>query len=212
MAACATIATAAVLGLPFVWSDSAEPSRPAKIGVQPIAAPLSTPTAHPRPTYLTRTYRAPPELVRPGAGGSLRIPSLGINAPVDAVGLDGTAMAVPNDPGRIGWLSSTARVSDLAGASVLAGHVSDAHDRPGALNRLGGIRLGAAITWKGPDGRRVRFRVVRIKLFPRNRGLPAAMFSAAVPHELNLVTCAERVGTANGGFHYTANLVVTAVS
>jgi len=150
--------------------------------------------------------------VRPGAGGSLQIPSLRIDAPVDAVGLDGTAMAVPNDPGRIGWLSSTARASDLAGASVLAGHVSDADDRPGALNRLVRIRLGAAIMWRGSDGRRVRFRVVRIKLFPRSRGLPAAMFSAAGRHELNLVTCAARVSTANGGFHYTSNLVVTAVS
>ncbi|WP_183407012.1 class F sortase [Nocardioides marmorisolisilvae] len=149
--------------------------------------------------------------MRPGAGGTLRIPSLGIAAPIDAVGLDGTAMAVPNDVERVGWLTSTARAGDVVGASVLAGHVSDEHDRPGALHPLIRIKLGARIFWTTPSGDTASFRVVRIRLVPRAQGLPAAMFSAASRRELNLVTCAVRVTTPQGGFHYTSNLVVTAV-
>lgn len=217
----------AVLGLPFVWSDGPHRGLPGREVARPVArpvaqpvaapgsapapAPLVAPTRHPRPRYLKRTYQAPRALVRAGAGGTLRIPSLGIRAPVDAVGLDGTAMAVPDDPNHVGWLTGSARIGDLVGRSVLAGHVSDAHDRPGALKRLAAISLGAAVLWSDAAGHRVQFRVVRIRLFPRARGLPAALFATDGPHQLNLVTCASRVTSPGGGFHYTANLVVTAV-
>ncbi|MFL6174916.1 MAG: class F sortase [Marmoricola sp.] len=212
LATCSALASIAVLGVSTLWPDPSSPHETiTKAAVVPVGAPLSAPTGHPRPRYLTRSYRAPASLVRQGAGGALGIPSLGIHAPVDAVGLDGTAMAVPNEPARVGWLTSTAHADDIVGSSVLAGHVSDEHDRPGALNRLGRIKVGAAIVWTGPTGKRVLFRVVRTRLYPRSRGLPATMFASAGPRELNLVTCAARVTTSNGGFHYTSNLVVTAV-
>lgn len=212
LATCTGFAAVGVLGVPFLWPDPASsPATMAKTAVVPVGAPLSLPTGRAKPRYLTRSYRAPAVLVRPGAGGTLRIPSLGIDVPVDAVGLDGTAMAVPNDPARVGWLRSTARAADMIGASVLAGHVSDERDRPGALNVLGRIHVGATILWTDRWGRRFVFRVVRTRLFPRSGGLPAQMFSSVGRRQLHLVTCAARVNTANGGFHYTANLVVTAV-
>lgn len=203
-------AVAALLALPFTWSGTPpRVSTAVRASAKASLAPVR-PTAVARPEYLTRTYRAPPELVDPGSGGMLRIPRLGIEAPVDGVDLDGTAMAVPNDPHRVGWLRSTARSGDLIGASVLAGHVSDEHDRPGALARLHSVRLGTVIVWTDPRGRRHRFRTVRVALYPRDRGLPAALFAADGQHRLVLVTCAERVSTG-AGFHYRSNLVVSAV-
>lgn len=202
-------ATTAVLVLPFRLATHPEARRPTPVArSSPIAV---RPTARARPTYLTRSYRAPPALVRPGAAGVLRIPSLHLRIPVDAVGLDGTAMAVPNDPARVGWLNSTAKPGDLVGASVLAGHVSDTHDRPGALARLHRIRSGAEITWTDTRSRVFRYRVVTLRTFPRDRGLPASVFATDGPQVLHLVTCAERVSTSGGGFHYRANLVVSAV-
>ncbi|MET3962542.1 hypothetical protein ABIE44_002476 [Marmoricola sp. OAE513] len=174
---------------------------------EPVAV---QPTLRPSPRHLDRSYRAEPDLVDPGAGGVLRIKSLGIRAPVDAVGLDGSAMAVPDDPGRVGWLQSTAQVDDSSGASVLSGHVSDERDVPGALSRLNEVRRGAVITWAPPGGRRYRFEVVDLHTYPRATGVPAELFRVDGRHVLHLVTCARRVSTAGGGFHYTANLVVTA--
>jgi hypothetical protein len=211
-AALAVVAAFSVFALPFSWPDGHErdPTR-ARLSAVVHRAPVTQPTARASPVYLTRSYHAPAALIRPGAGGTLRIPSLGIEAPVDAVGLDGTAMAIPDDPGRIGWLTSSARAGDLVGSSVLAGHVSDSQDRPGALFRLRNIRLGAAITWTDGERSMHRFRVVRIRIYPRAGGLPAATFATNGPHVLHLITCAERISTAGGGFHYRSNLVVTAV-
>jgi hypothetical protein len=167
------------------------------------------PDAAARPLYLHRSYRAPARLVSAGAGGSLRIPSLGVTAPVDSVGLDGATMAIPDDPHRVGWLRTTATAEDLAGASVLSGHVSDEHDVPGALARLGDLRTGAVIVWIAHGVERT-FIVTGIAHYPRTRGVPASVFRTDGAHVLNLVTCNDRATTARGGFHYRSNLVVTA--
>ncbi len=176
----------------------------------PVAPPHAVePALHAAPRFLHRTYRAPRALVRPGAGGSLLIPSLGVRAPVDAVGLDGTTMAIPDDPHRVGWLRTTASATDLVGSSVLSGHVSDVRDVPGALSRLGDVHPGAVIVWT-IAGEAHQFVVTGLARYPRSRGVPASVFRTDGAHVLNLVTCADRVSTPGGGFHYTANLVVTA--
>ena len=200
----------AALVVPFWWPfDPGPPSAPSGIQLAK-ASPMVQPTSRARPKYLTQSYRAPPALVRSGAGGTLRIPSLNVLAPVDAVGLDGTAMAVPDDSARLGWLTSTARADDVVGASVLAGHVSDRQDRPGALAGLKGIRIGATITWVDAGRRVHRYRVIGLQRFSRLTGLPARLFSTDGPHLLHLITCADRVTGSGGGFHYRSNLVVTA--
>jgi len=211
----AALLAAAGVAVAMVWPITVDRSEAPTAPQRPIRAPAKPwdlrPTVRPRPVYLTRSYRAPPELVRAGAGGSLQIPSLGVRVPVDAVGLDGTAMAVPDDPRRVGWLTRSARAGDLTGASVLAGHVSDREDRPGALFRLKDVRIGAVIRWRDDRNHEFRFRVVRVRMFALSRGLPASVFATDGPHVLNLVTCAQRVSTRDGGFHYRSNLVVTAV-
>jgi len=211
VAAVLVLAFGAVLALASGGPSEHEP-RPerAQVAAELVGVPAVRPTKRARPEYLTRSYRAPPALVRPGAGGTLRIPSLGIRAPVDAVGLDGTAMAIPDDPTRVGWLDTTAGDRDLIGSSVLAGHVSDEHDRPGALARLHLVEPGAAVLWTDARGHLRRYRVLRWQVFARSGGLPATLFEAQGPHHLQLITCADRVTTGTGGFHYRSNLVVTA--
>jgi hypothetical protein len=186
--------------------------------VEPVEtlAPLprvqpAVPTERAHPEYLERSYRAPAPGRRSGQrAGTLGIPSLRLVAPVDAVGLDRGVMAIPTSPARIGWLRTTAVAGDRIGASVLSGHVSDSHDAPGVLSRLRSIRRGAVITWTTARGVRHRFVVTGTSRYPRTRGVPARLFRVDGPHVLHLVTCTARVSTASGGFHYTANLVVTA--
>lgn len=201
-------------------SGPAGPSAgPVAADVPVVAAPLGRaqpelPTSRSRPKYLHRSYRAPEGGSVSSRGvtraGTLRIPSLRIVAPIDAVGLDRGVMAIPNSPARIGWLRTTATATDRIGASVLSGHVSDSRDAPGALSRLRTIRRGAVISWTTPRGSRHTFVVTGTKRYPRTRGVPAQLFGVVGPHVLHLITCADRVTTGGGGFHYTNNLVVTA--
>lgn len=145
----------------------------------------------------------------PGAG-VLRIGSLGVTVPVEAVGLRDGVMAVPDSPSRAGWLRASARPGDVIGSSVIAGHVSDGRDRPGPFARLERVRKGARIVWTDVNGKRRRFEVTSVASYPRNDGLPASVFRTDGRHTLRLVTCTHRVTLLGGGFHYTDNLVVTA--
>lgn len=162
-----------------------------------------------RPDYLLRRYRAPADLVSRQAGSTLRIPSVGISAPVDAVGLDGSVMAIPNSPSRVGWLSPSADAAAVMGSSVISGHVSDRQDRPGAFWGLRRIQVGDRIEWVD-RGRTHGFRVTHLATYPRRSGVPADVFRGDGDHVLRLVTCTNRRAT-RGGFHYASNLVVTAV-
>ncbi|WP_341927909.1 class F sortase [Nocardioides psychrotolerans] len=182
----------------------------ALLGGAALEPEATVPTRRAEPRYLRRHYRAPVSSARRQPAGRLSIPSVGIAAPVDGVGLDRGAMAIPDDERRLGWLATTSSARDLLGASVLSGHVSDRHDRPGALWRLRKVRVGDVVSWTATDGTAHRFVVRRLQRFARTRGLPAELFRTDGPHVLHLVTCTSRRRTS-GGFHYADNLVVTAV-
>lgn len=169
----------------------------------------TVPTRRARPRYLHRFYRAPVSSARRLPAGRLGIRRVGIDAPVDGVGLDRGAMAIPGDQRRLGWLATTSSAGELVGASVVSGHVSDRRDRPGALWRLKDVRAGDVVTWTVTDGTTRRFVVRRVQRFARSRGLPAGLFRTDGRHVLHLVTCTDRRRTG-GGFHYADNLVVTA--
>lgn len=143
------------------------------------------------------------------AGSTLRIPSLGVTAPLDRSRLVKNTMAVPKDAKRVGWLNRSAHLGDVIGSTVIAGHVSDDNDSPGALYRAKSLKRGAIITVT-QNGETRRFRVTRLRTYDRNRHLPAEIFSVAGDHQLNLVTCTGKVTYPNGRYHYTKNLVVTA--
>ncbi len=138
------------------------------------------------------------------------MPRLRIRAGVAAVGLDRGTMAIPNDPGSLGWLRTTATPDDRLGTSVISGHVSDRHDRPGALWRLKGARPGDVVRWREADGQVHRYVVRTVQRFPRRQGVPARLLRTTGPRLLHLVTCTDR-RRGDGRFHYADNLVVTAI-
>lgn len=165
------------------------------------------PRAVAKPIHLASTYAAPARRRAPSAG-HLRLDRLGVAATVVAVGWDGTAMAVPDDPATLGWFEPSAALTDRAGVSLIAGHVSDRHDRAGPLARLVGARVGDVITWQS-GVTAARFVVVNIARYPRETGLPTSLFRVDGAHLLRLVTCTDRT-TGVLGFHYADNLVVSA--
>ena len=138
----------------------------------------------------------------------LRIPALGVNAPVVPVGVaaDGS-LGIPVQPSVVGWWAGGSSPGRSTGATVLAGHVDSAASGPGALFRLQAIRPGAAVTVVA-GGRSWRYTVQAVRAY-RKATLPAAaVFGQQVTPRLIIVTCGGPFDAATG--HYLDNIVAWA--
>ncbi|GAA1516571.1 hypothetical protein GCM10009788_20990 [Nocardioides humi] len=163
-----------------------------------------------RPPVVSTGYRsAGPDVNGRRKVSRVIIPALGVNARTTMVGIRKGTMQVPGQVARTGQLSRSAAAGDLIGTTVIAGHVSDRRDRPGAFWRLSRIRPGQVVTVR-EGSRQLRYRVTSVERFSRSKRLPQRFFSTTGEHRLVLISCAGRVGTSNGGFHYRQNVVVTA--
>lgn len=142
---------------------------------------------------------------------TLKVGSVKISAPVYKSGVTDRTMDVPDAPSRLGWLDKSAQFGDLIGDIVVAGHVSDNSDRPGALYRLKNVKKGAIVTiTKGGETR--KFKVVSKRTYSRDAKLPESMFETDGKSSLVIVTCANKITYPDGSFHYRDNLVVSAVA
>ena len=97
----------------------------------------------------------------------------------------------------------------VQGTAVVGGHVSDRHDRPGAMFRLRRAHAGQVVT-VSQGGEQYRFRVVEKTTLDRHRKLPDRYFATTGRHRLVLISCTDRVVTAGGHFHYSKFIVVVA--
>jgi len=136
-------------------------------------------------------------------------PGFDLRAAVATTGVTGGRMNLPDDVGMVAWLAKSAGYGDRIGTTVVAGHVSDRHDRPGALYRLSTAhrRQVVAVNRAGVDH---RFRVTETATFERTRPLPQRYFTTTGPHRLVLISCTGRVVHPDGHFHYTKYQVVVA--
>ncbi|MDQ6526967.1 SdrD B-like domain-containing protein [Nocardioides sp. LHD-245] len=144
-----------------------------------------------------------------GSPKRVAVASLGLKARVAQIGLTGERANVPKSRNLLGWLQTSARLDDAIGTTVVVGHVSDRHDRPGALYRLKGLKRGKVVKVKGNDGVTYRYKVVKQQRFRRAKPLPERLFSMTGAPRLLLVTCTTKVTRPDGRFHYRDNLVVT---
>ena len=80
----------------------------------------------------------------PGRPLVVRIPALGVRAPVVPVAVEpGGALAPPADPDLVGWWSTGARPGGRRGTAVLTGHT--VHDGAGVFDDLGGLEVGDVV-------------------------------------------------------------------
>jgi hypothetical protein len=118
----------------------------------------------------------------------LRVPSLGVDAPVTPVAAQsGGALAVPDDPHVVGWWRAGAAPGSERGTVVLDGHVDSHLAGPGALFRLAEIRPGAAVLLMTSRGT-IPYVVVAIRGYPK-ADLPAQVFDTSGRPRLVLITC-----------------------
>ena len=151
-------------------------------------------------TSLPVRRRVPPARVR--------VPGLGLDAPVRAVGVDvRRQMRLPADPRVLGWYRFGPAPGGK-GSVVLAGHVDSRRFGVGPLADLQGVGVGDRVEVLTRRGELRSYRVDSIERFDR-QALPAEVFARTGPERLRIVTCTGPYLPDAGG--YQQNLVVTAV-
>ncbi|WP_045560599.1 class F sortase [Streptomyces sp. FxanaA7] len=168
--------------------DVAAVGRPAQAELPPAAEPLSG----------ARPQR-------------LDIPSMGVQAPVVARGLDRDGAVEPpsyGQPGVVGWYAGGARPG-ATGAALFVGHV-DTETRPAVFYKLSALRVGDKVRVARSDGRMVEFTVDDVQVIGRDEfdARQAYGVRQSGRAELRLVTCGGTFDKASRT--YTANVVVNA--
>lgn len=123
----------------------------------------------------------PPQPVR------LRIAALGIDAPIQAVGVGDGEMEVPPRAGIVGWYRFGPSPGEQ-GSAVLAAHVSWGGER-GAFYRLRDLPLGAAIEVIFADGAVRRFRSATLASYDKDHLPVEEIFRRGGDPGLTLITC-----------------------
>ncbi|WP_028803459.1 class F sortase [Streptomyces sp. 142MFCol3.1] len=141
----------------------------------------------------------------------LDIPSMGVQAPVVARGLDRQGAIEPppfEQPGVVGWYAAGVRPG-AAGAALFVGHV-DTETKPAVFYKLSAVRPGATVRVVRDDGKVAEFTVDEVQVIPRDHFDAQQAYGARKPGraELRLVTCGGTFDRASRT--YTANVVVSA--
>ncbi|MFG3584644.1 class F sortase [Streptomyces sp. NPDC047990] len=165
---------------------------------QPSAAQSGTGGAARQP--VRALPHSPPERIR--------IPSIGVNAPL--MGLELTpqgSLDVPPSEGKnlAGWYEAGTAPGER-GTAIVAGHVDNA-EGPAVFYDLGALRKGSAIEVARRDGGTARFTVDAVEVYDSRHFPDDKVYGAASRPELRVITCGGGYSRATG---YQGNVVVFA--
>lgn len=140
-----------------------------------------------RPTVQVPNYSSP--LVTVGLPTTLAIPSTGVNAAVEQVGVDSQGnMATPADPWNTAWYAPGTRPG-LPGNAVIAGHVDYHGIGAVVFARLASLGPGAEVFVTDDQGKRRRFVVTSVEVFPTDTAPRERIFGGTSETHLNLISC-----------------------
>jgi hypothetical protein len=138
----------------------------------------------------------------------VRIPSIGVDAPLVPLSLDRAGHLVPppeSHPHLAGWYAG-GTVPGSAGPAIIAGHVDNGRG-PAVFYGLGALSRGDTVDVVRADRRTAVFLVDRVQVFPKDRFPDAEVYGPTSVPALRLITC-------GGGYHagqgYLGNVVVFA--
>jgi sortase (surface protein transpeptidase) len=140
--------------------------------------PLLQHVPFPTPTPPPPVFAAP---------SRLQIPSLALDAPVEALGVDATgAMETPHNLWDVGWFRRGPSPGEL-GDAVIDGHVG-LPGYPLIFSSLARITIGADLIVVHADGTRSHFTVTGVSSTPADSH-PTGLFATSGPARLTLITC-----------------------
>jgi hypothetical protein len=153
---------------------------------------------------------APSRTTVPFTPTRLRVPRLGVDAPVvpTTVQPDGL-LAVPGGVDTIGWWSAGAAAAAPSGTVVLVGHVDSARQGPGAFFGLRTLEPGDRVILSSADDRTAAYTVAARRQYLKSALPTGQAFDQDTTPRLVLVTCGGSFDRATR--HYSDNIVVYAV-
>jgi sortase (surface protein transpeptidase) len=184
------------------------------LGLSTVLACATTACGAPRsaPAAVARADAVPsPEESTPDYGDApptrVRIPAIGVDAPLEPLGLDASgALDAPKDFKDAGWYADGTAPGEV-GPAVIAGHV-DSKTGPAVFFRLSQLRAGDLVE-VARAGTWVRFRVVGVDRYPKDRFPTDRVYGPTPDPQLRLITCSGRFDQARDS--YVDNTVVYAV-
>lgn len=204
----ALLSVMALVAATVLWiqGSGGQVAQPAPARSTPSVAATVDASAEPS-AGLTAKPRKPSATVLPGAGAprTVVVESLGIDASVVPIAIQGTSLDPPDDPQVLGWWSGGAPAGAATGTALVTGHTVNAGG--GAMDNLERVRPGAEIRVLTEAGS-IRYVAESVQVLDKAaiaRQAPQ-LFSQQVGGRLVLVTCEDWDGTG-----YLSNVVVTAV-
>jgi LPXTG-site transpeptidase (sortase) family protein len=138
----------------------------------------------------------------------IRIPAIGVDAPVVVKGLDSERrMEAPDHPDEVAWYDFTALPGQGSNV-VLAGHVDFAGVGPAVFWDLWRVRVGDLVELGLADGRVSRYRVTGLETVEERQAPVERIVGPTGQERLTLITCAGNYNPATG--RYDQRLIVTA--
>jgi len=206
-AAAAAIAAIAV-GVTLLVSDRPAPVAPMTVERVQAAAPAPKATPVPAPAVrvagsdFARPSNECPQMDNPGGrlgwgptsqqgpsatGGEIKLPTLGVTAPIVKVGIDGAnKMVVPHNAIDVAWLDRGG-IPGYTNNVVLAGHI--AYSRvPGSFEHIGNLRPGDEVRMQ-MHGEHYVYRVQWVCLFGRNTDRASQIMGYTTQPSLTMISC-----------------------
>jgi sortase (surface protein transpeptidase) len=136
----------------------------------------------------------------------LKIPDIGVDAPVDQLGLNSQGQVEsPSKWQDTGWYDGSSPPGD-PGVALVLGHV-DSHTGPAVFYRLHELTPGAPVLVE-QGGRELRFSVASVASYPETALPDDRLFVAGGERRLALLTCSGDFNRATG--RYDDRLIVFA--
>lgn len=138
----------------------------------------------------------------------IKIPTLGVDAPVTGLGLDPEGhLATPPDGDRnlAGWYRGGVTPGQT-GTALMAGHV-DTASGPAVFYGLGALHRGDRIDVLRQDGSTAWFVTDAVEVYAKSAFPDRQVYGRAADPQLRLITCG---GTFTKGQGYQGNVVVYA--
>ena len=155
-----------------------------------VGLSLASTTASPAPPL--RLLIPAPARPTPPPPPHLLIPAIGVNAPIESVGVqpDGTMETPEQSPWNdVGWYSAGPRPGER-GSAAIAGHLDRPGGTPAVFWRLRDLHIGDQVLVVDAQGKTLRFHVTGIEFYPSQDAPVQDIFGNNAGSFLNLTTCA----------------------
>ncbi|WP_436841052.1 class F sortase [Streptomyces bobili] len=173
---------------------------------QALSAPASPAVAPTAPAAATGPAVEP---LRPAPPLRLRIPVIGVDAPMSSLDLDASGALQPppaDNPRLVGWYGGGTSPGSV-GTAVTTGHVDLPTGGPGVFYGLGSVAKGNTIEIDREDDRTAVFTVDAVEIYDKERFPSDKVYGSSDRAELRVITCG---GDYTKGIGYRSNVVVYA--